>query len=83
MFTERVCTEIPVVCVDPAAVHGACAAEMERGESKGRNDLMGRVGKTVVLSGLVENENAEALSELFANKTEQVCVHLAVYVLDL
>lgn len=44
---------------------------------------MGRVGKTAVLSGLIENENAEALSDLFANKTEQVCVHLSVYVLDL
>lgn len=44
---------------------------------------MGRVGKTVVLSGLIENENAEVLSELFANKTEQVSVHLSMYVLDL
>lgn len=44
---------------------------------------MGTVGKTVVLSGLIENENAEALSELFAIKTELVCVHLSVFVLDL
>ena len=44
---------------------------------------MGSVGKTVVLSGLIENGNAEALSELFANKKEHACVHLSVYVLDL
>lgn len=43
---------------------------------------MGRVGKAVVLSGLIENENAEALSELLAKKTEQVYVPLSVYVLQ-
>lgn len=40
---------------------------------------MGTVGKTVVLSGLIENENAEALSELFAIKTERVCVFPCLY----
>lgn len=44
---------------------------------------MGSVGKTLVLSGLIENKNVEALSELFANKKEQVRVHLSVYVSDL
>lgn len=44
---------------------------------------MGSVGKTVVLSGLIENGNAEALSELFANKKEQMCVHLSLHVSDL
>lgn len=39
---------------------------------------MGSVGKTVVLSGLIENGSAEGLSELFANKKEQVCMHLSV-----
>ena len=37
------------------------------------------VGKTVALSGLIENKNAKALSELFANKKEQVCVHLCMH----
>lgn len=40
---------------------------------------MGTVGKTVVLSGLIENENAEALSELFAIKTECVCIFPCLY----
>lgn len=45
---------------------------------------MGSVGRTVVLSGLIENGNAEALSELFANKKRvSVCVHLSVYVSNL
>lgn len=39
--------------------------------------------KTVKLSGLIENGNAEAFSELLENKKEQVFVHLSVYVLDL
>lgn len=44
---------------------------------------MGNVRKTVVLSDLIENGNAEVLSALFANKKEQVCVHLSVCVSDL
>lgn len=38
---------------------------------------MGRVEKTVVLSGLIGNENAKALSELFANRAS-VCASVCV-----
>lgn len=44
---------------------------------------MGSLKKTAALSGLIENGNAEALSELPAIKKEQVHVHLSVYVSNL
>lgn len=39
---------------------------------------MGSLGKTVVLSGLIENGNAEAFTELFAKKRASVCASVCV-----